>query len=282
MSFIWPMLLMSSDPFTSSNHIYEWKFDGIRLQLSYVNGNLKLYTRHKTDCTKRFPELHSFYSESDIVLDGELICIDPETGKDDWELVMDRFRLTNEFKIKLAMVSNPVIFMVFDILFLKEKLLHLELMERKRILAEALLPTGHIQTVSYVDTEGQAFFNKIKELQLEGCVAKHKNGLYHPAKRTNDFLKIVRYEYFEVMITGMRKREFGYLCSFITDEGLKPAGVIEFATKEQRNQIYKNSTVEIEDSVKSTFKKAIRAIVKSRGLTKRGYLRTPNIFELHI
>jgi DNA ligase 1 len=136
--------------------------------------------------------------------------------------------------------------------------------------------------VSYVDTEGNAYFDKINELQLEGCVAKHNKGLYHPAKRTNDFLKIVRYEYFEVMITSKRKKESGYLCSFITDEGLKPAGVIEFATKEQRYQIYKNSTAGIEDSVKTIFKKPVRAIVKSRGLTKRGYLRTPTIHELHI
>jgi DNA ligase 1 len=215
MEFIWPMLLMKSDPFSSTNHIYEWKFDGIRLQLSSIAGEIRAHTRHKTDCTKRFPELHSFHSTKDVILDGELICINPETQKDDWELVMERFRLTNEFKIQLAVRENPVIMIVFDILYLEnETLFHLPLLKRKRILEENLVPTNHVQPISYIDTEGEVFFEKIVELQLEGCVAKRKSGLYHPAKRTDDFLKIVRYEYYEVLITGMRKGKFGLLCSF--------------------------------------------------------------------
>lgn len=56
--FISPMLLHRvDDPF--SDYLTELKLDGIRLIWSNINGVVKIYTRHKTDVTNRFPELYS-------------------------------------------------------------------------------------------------------------------------------------------------------------------------------------------------------------------------------
>lgn len=83
-----PMLLEKSDkPFNSSTHIFEPKIDGHRLILP----RMKDETRHRTDCTHQYPELWNVPIEVNVVLDGELCAIDPETGSIDFVLVMERF-----------------------------------------------------------------------------------------------------------------------------------------------------------------------------------------------
>ncbi|MBT2736550.1 hypothetical protein [Bacillus sp. ISL-7] len=55
--FISPMLLHKTDePFNHDDYVSEPKMDGFRLVYSYIEDK-KLYTRHKTDVTNRFPEL---------------------------------------------------------------------------------------------------------------------------------------------------------------------------------------------------------------------------------
>ncbi|MCA1066144.1 ATP-dependent DNA ligase (plasmid) [Rossellomorea sp. AcN35-11] len=280
--FIWPMLLQSTNAFSSDDYIFEWKSDGIRLVLSSFEGQNHLYTRHKTECTKRFPEISSIKFNENVVLDGELICIDSESKKDDLELVMERFRLTNDLKIKLAVNTNPVIYMVFDILYLKDRcLFNLPLLDRKDILQKVLPPSNYMQPVQFIHNYGETYFNKIVEMQLEGCVAKRKSGLYYPGKRTEEWLKIIRYEYFEVVITGIQKETKGFLCSFEEDGLLRSAGVIEFSTKEQRIKVHKESVVLDENKMHVRFKYPIKATVKTRGLTRRGYLRTPVLIEVY-
>lgn len=279
--FIWPMLLEKGDPFTSEDYLFQWKADGIRLILSSMNGEINAYTRHKTGCIKRFPELATLKFREDVVLDGELVCFDPETKKDSWELVMRRFQMTNDYKIATAMKSSPVIFLVFDVLYLGAPTMNMELNERKEVLKAVIPDSPYISTIPFVDTEGEIYFEQIKKFKLEGCVAKRKRSIYRPGERSSnrDWIKIIRYEYYDVMITGIKKQKFGYFCSFRTEEGLKPAGVIEFATKDQRRQIGW-SEISKEDNFKKIFRRPVPAIIKSRGKTHNGFLRTPIIHHL--
>lgn len=284
MDFIFPMLLTPSEPFTEEGWIFQWKADGIRLELiSHKAKGIQAYTRHKTNCTKSFPELESLRFPDDVILDGELICYDQETGRDSWELVMERFRLQNDYKIKVAAEEHPCTFYVFDVLYRNQSVMHLELMERLALLDDLIENSPIIQKASHIDTEGEGFFEQIKSLQLEGLVAKKKDSKYLPAKRVDFWKKIVRYEYYDnCLLTGFRKGEFGILCSFITDEGIKPAGVIEFASPLLRKEFFRKAypLKEREDGLNVYLKHGIRGVVKTRGLTKKGYLRTPVLTEL--
>jgi DNA ligase-1 len=66
--FISPMLLHKIDkPFDNDDYVSEPKMDGFRLIYSYIEDK-KLYTRHKTDVTTRFPELLRFrHSKGDCI-----------------------------------------------------------------------------------------------------------------------------------------------------------------------------------------------------------------------
>ena len=129
---------------------------------------------------------------------------------------------------KPATESNPCVFMVFDILFLNGRYLFNEpLIERKKILNEVISDSDFIKKVSYIENEGEQFYSQIEAFKLEVMIAKAKNSRYYPWKRT-EWLKIVRYETYEVLLTGYTKASFGLLCSFVTPDGLKPAGIGAF------------------------------------------------------
>jgi DNA ligase 1 len=281
MEFIWPMLLNATDPFSSSKYIYQWKADGIRLELLYKRGKgVTCYTRHKTNCSTQFIELQEFHADADIILDGEIICMDQETGRESLDMVMERFHLRNEDKIRYAALYQPCVYLVFDILYYKEPLIHLNLMERLNILGSSFEDTQHIKKMTYIDGAGEDFFENVKGLKLEGMVAKLKEkSPYLPGKRTSNFLKVIRYEYFDnIVITGYRKKKFGLLCSFITADGrYSPAGVIEFIGPVPRKLIFKKAlnSVVAEDRLNVYIKKEIVCKVKTRGITKNGYLRSP-------
>jgi ATP dependent DNA ligase domain len=58
------------------------------------------------------------------------------------------------------------------------------------VLEKILKPKAGIQLGSYVENEGKALFHLTKEKGMEGIIAKRKNSLYRPGKRTSDWLKI--------------------------------------------------------------------------------------------
>jgi DNA ligase-1 len=77
------MLLDRVDkPFDDSDYLAE--LDGIRLIYSNIDGRVKLYTRHNTDVTNRFPELHSLPIPPGTILDGKIVITGPD-GKPDFE-----------------------------------------------------------------------------------------------------------------------------------------------------------------------------------------------------
>jgi len=63
-------------------------------------------------------------------------------------------------------------------------------MDRRRVLEQIIKPAAGIQLASYVEAEGKTLFNLIKEKGMEGIIAKRKNSIYRPGKRTSDWLKI--------------------------------------------------------------------------------------------
>jgi DNA ligase-1 len=93
------MLLQTAPgPFSHSDYIFEPKIDGHRLIYSQQAGKIQLYTRHNNECTQQYPELHLPFMD-DVILDGEIACVDPTTGVSDFESVMSRFQTRRAEKI---------------------------------------------------------------------------------------------------------------------------------------------------------------------------------------
>ncbi|BFH11201.1 ATP-dependent DNA ligase [Bacillus cereus] len=278
--FIPPMLLETSErAFTDDRYIFEPKFDGHRAILTHSGGRTHIYTRHNNECTRQYPELLSVPFNEDMILDGEIVCIDP-TGAVDFESVMTRFQARRSDSINRLMGQLPVTYVVFDILFYKgQDLRGLSLMDRKEVLAAAALPANkHITIVPYIEGAGEALYADICARKMEGIVCKRKDSKY-VSRRSPAWQKVINWTYVDVWITGYRKDEFGWLVSVEDGAGrLRPAGVIELGvTPEHKRAFYgvKNALVIGEDKNNVYLQPSIRVKVKTRNWTKAGVLRDP-------
>ncbi|MEK4236484.1 ATP-dependent DNA ligase [Paenibacillus sp. FSL H7-0714] len=279
--FISPMLLQTApEQFSHSDYIFEPKIDGHRLIYSQISGKIQLYTRHDNDCTHQYPELHLPFAE-DIVLDGEVACVDPETGVSDFESVMSRFQARRADKIIQLTRTLPVYYAIFDILMYKgQDVRGLPLMSRKEILAGLTLPSNSFGVVPHVEGAGEALFEQIETRGMEGVVGKRKNSLYETGRRSHAWQKVINWTYADVFITGYRKQEFGWLAAVPsgTSGKLRPAGIIELGASPIHKQAFRGvaqQLIKSEDKEFVHLEPHLRAKVRMRNWTKSGMLRSP-------
>ena len=161
-------LAQREDPFDDPEWVFELKHDGFRA-LAYVEaGTCHLVSRNRHRFTE-FESLGHSIVESlgagRAVLDGEIVCLDQEGRSQFYEL--------------LARRSEPY-FYAFDPLWLNdEDLRERPLLERKARL-RSLVPDApsRLLYVEHIETRGVALFERVREMDLEGIIAKRKKGLY--------------------------------------------------------------------------------------------------------
>jgi len=276
--FIAPMLLETAkSAFSHADYIYEPKIDGHRLILSRQNGRTRLFTRHKVECTHQYPELLNVAID-DIVLDGEVACVDPATGAIEFESVMERFSASKDGKINLLATVLPANYIVFDILRLNgQDLRGLPLMKRKEILAHLNFGNESISKIPYIEKEGERLFEEIKSRQLEGIVAKRKESTY-VSRRSAAWQKVINWQFVDVVITGWRKSEFGWLVAVEENGKLRPTGIIELGVTPAHKVAFYTVSQPLITSEKSEYvyiEPRIRVKVKMRNWTRAGLLRSP-------
>ncbi|MEK5163197.1 ATP-dependent DNA ligase [Paenibacillus sp. FSL R5-0527] len=278
--FIDPMLLATAPgPFSDPRFIYEPKIDGHRLIFSQQNGVIRLYTRHNTDCTRQYPELQLPF-DCDVILDGEIACVDPATGVSDFEAVMARFQAKKADKIARLSMVQPTTYVIFDILCYKgEDLRRLPLMDRKKILASLTLPSTSFGVVPFVEGAGEALFEQIKARSMEGVVAKRMDSVYETGRRSENWKKVINWTYADIFITGYKKTEFGWLAGIADERGrVRPAGIIELGAGPTEKKAFYGVVQPLvtgEDRDFVYVEPKIRASVKMRNWTKAGLLRSP-------
>lgn len=207
-----PMLLHQTQPFDSDDYVFELKFDGVRC-IAYLDpekGEVTLENKRFRDVSALFPELSEMFRciTSHVVLDGELVVF--VNGMPDFFALQRRTLLGDSFRIARAAGTCPVQFVAFDILYLDGKdLTNLPLMLRKKMLKQNVKEGNGLAISRYIERNGVAFFSLVKAKNLEGIVAKRKDGLYHIGKRTRDWLKIKVMQDEELLICGYHPDENG-------------------------------------------------------------------------
>lgn len=282
--FIPPMLLEKKDaPFNNPLYIFEPKIDGHRMIISYKNKETRLWTKQNNEVTSLYPELHQIPVTGDVILDGEVCCLDSK-GNVDFELIQERFAIKKKDRIHSAMIHRPVHFVAFDILFYNGRDLRgLPLLKRKSILSSVLQENEHYALITSIEDRGEELFKIICDRSMEGIVAKRKESRY-VSRRSFDWVKIINYSFTDVFITGYRKGEFGLLAQ-VEDMGrLRPAGVIEYVPPVYREVFHnlKGQLVTGEDKNFVYMKPSLKANVKFRNWYRSGMLRSPLLVDLKV
>lgn len=203
-----PMMAELTKEVPSGDYLFEVKWDGIRVIITYNDGEVCIRTRNKNDVTKQFPELQDLppFDVTNGVFDGEIICPD-EKGNPSFSRIIKRVRTTNKGSIKRLVKSHPVQCYLFDCLYLDNNLLiHKPLLHRRKQLIEVFQPNDQFR-LSEAFRDGNRLFQAAKEQKLEGILAKQIDSRYTPGKRSSSWKKVkVRY-YVDCKIIGYTRGE---------------------------------------------------------------------------
>lgn len=161
-------LVEQAQPFDDPEWLYEIKHDGFRALAVIDERRCRLFSRNKHRLTgfrdlgeELVRELHV----NNAILDGELAATD-EVGRTVFASLMDR--------------SRPIQYLAFDLLWLNGvDLRFLPLLSRKKVL-KTILPaqSSHLLYVDHTRGAGTELYKVVRQLDLEGIVAKRIDSRY--------------------------------------------------------------------------------------------------------
>ena len=179
-------------PFSKAGWLFELKLDGYRLRAAREAGEAKLVSRNGHDLTAGFPEIARAVAAlpyEGLILDGELVVAD-DAGRPSFSRLQNRSKLSRAPEVKRAAVETPATLYVFDLLaFEGYDVRPLPLVKRKAILGKLLPRAGALRFSDHFETKGEALYEHVVRLGLEGIMAKKADSPYRGGRSAN-WLKI--------------------------------------------------------------------------------------------
>jgi bifunctional non-homologous end joining protein LigD len=172
--FIAPQLCETlARPPSGPGWLHEIKFDGYRIQMRVLDGEVSLRTRKGLDWTDKYPEIaHAAGKLPEAIVDGEICALD-ENGAPDFAALQAAL---SEGK------TDALVYFAFDLLFEDgENLRALPLSDRKARLRQLLSGAGDdalLRFVEHFETGGEAVLRSACRLSLEGIVSKRADAPY--------------------------------------------------------------------------------------------------------
>ncbi|WP_370897643.1 DNA ligase D [Chryseobacterium gossypii] len=180
--------------FDDKDWIFEIKWDGYRAIADLREHSPLFYSRNGISFLSKFEKVARDLSRQtqQMIVDGEIVAYDDQ-GKPNFQLLQQ-------------IGDNPnlaLVYQVFDLLWLNgHSTEELPLLQRKELLKEALVETDTIKYCDHIPEKGIAFFEQMKEMKLEGMIAKKADSQYIENHRTTDWLKIKFTNTDEAIICG--------------------------------------------------------------------------------
>ena len=200
------MLAVTGDrSFSREGWIYELKYDGYRLVAAKEGGSVFLRYRNGGDVTALYPELTRALRAlpvQSLVLDGEVVVLDG-AGRPSFARLQTRALLSRPVDIEQAAVRRPATLFAFDLVaFEGSDLRSLPLLERKALLAKVLPPAGPLRYSDHIEEQGEAFFEQVTAMGLEGAMAKDGDSRY-VGRRSSSWVKLRTERTADFAIVGM-------------------------------------------------------------------------------
>src|SRR5437763_2180435 len=188
-----PMLAETREqPFSKPGWLFELKLDGYRVRAAREGGEARLVTRNGHDIAAAFPEIaraRAALPAEGLILDGELVVPD-EAGRPSFQRLQNRAKVSRALDVRRGAVETPAALYVFDLLaFEGYDVRPLPLERRKALLDQAVPVVGPVEYPWHFEQDGEALYEQVVKMGLEGIVAKKADASYR-AGRSPNWLKI--------------------------------------------------------------------------------------------
>ena len=210
-----PMEFMLAKPLERMNDLADpadWyiedKYDGVRSQVHFAEGQVRIYSRGLEEVTAQFPEIEKAFCTlpGTGLIDGEILA-----WKDGRALNFNvlQQRLARKRVRATLTIEVPVVFMGYDALLRDGRILfHAPIEERRQLLTSLLkdepmpiMVSAQLHAKTHADVD--RLFQEARARGNEGLILKRRGSLYEPSKRSGSWHKLKRpYGTLDVVITS--------------------------------------------------------------------------------
>jgi bifunctional non-homologous end joining protein LigD len=142
------------------------------------------------------------------VLDGEVVAF--EGGRPSFQKLQGRMHLGSEHAVRRLAASDPVAYVIFDIVFLDGRSLMAQPYEERRaVLLELGLNGPRWQTPAHHVGDGAALLELSRAQGLEGIIAKRLDCPYIPGRRSPGWVKVKNVRRADAVVGGWMPGEGG-------------------------------------------------------------------------
>jgi bifunctional non-homologous end joining protein LigD len=183
---------------------FEPKLDGYRVIAFVAGSTVRLRSRRGLDLTAQFPEIVAelaAFGADQMILDGEIVVLDP-SGRPSFNALQNRAQRRGAPDIAQAQREAPAVLVCFDLLhFAGMNLRSAPYEDRRRYLAQCLLPSAHVQLI-HSSAQAETLYAAAMASGYEGVVAKRRDSIYQPGQRVSAWLKVKPVQSAEFVIGG--------------------------------------------------------------------------------
>src|SRR2546422_541079 len=251
-----PMLAATREqPFSKPGWLFELKLDGYRVRAAREAGEARLVTRNGHDIAFSFPEIARALAAlpyEGFIVDGELVVPD-EAGRPSFQRLQNRAKVSRALEVRRAAVETPAVLYVFDLLAFEGYDLRPLPLEKRKALLEQIVPrVGPIKYLSHFEKDGEALYEQIVKMGLEGIVAKKADSAYR-AGRSPNWLKIRADRTDDFVVVGFTRPKGSRAGFGALDLGAYQDGKLVYA-----GRVGSGFTAAQLDDVSATLEKSVR------------------------
>src|SRR5262245_3693677 len=178
---------------------YEVKWDGYRTLALKDSSRVKLLSRNLKDASRLYPtivrEVARLRAVS-VVLDGEIVALDDE-GRPSFQALHHQ-------------AAHTLVYYVFDVLHLDGRDLTATPLDERREALPKLLKGSRLLRSEPLPGTPEQIEKAVRELHLEGVVAKRRNSRYEPGKRSRSWVKVKFNRRQEFVVGGFKPVAAGF------------------------------------------------------------------------
>ncbi len=180
---------------------YEVKWDGYRAQIVKEGSRVALASRNLKDITETFDGVATAaraLRSNSAILDGEIVALDAE-GRPSFQALHH-----------WATAGLAIVFYAFDLLHLDGESLLKTPLDQRRASLRRLVPGTDLLLSDALPGSPAEITDAVKQLGLEGVVAKRRRSLYEPGRRSDAWVKVRFAKHQELVVGGYTPAPTGF------------------------------------------------------------------------